>query len=254
MASCVKFVLALGLFVLTACGGMTDAGSASTPGASPNCEHQLTHTPGSWLLTNANIRFVFWGKYWVDADIEETAYQATWQKLVHGGVFDRLAEYGIQGAMLDSYNYSVKSSDDLKTNSVDDDAIPTELNSDIAAGQLPVPTDQTVFVVFLPPGALTPFMVKQNYNGYHTNTSYGHTNYAFAVIEYYPFNQTVQEYVGTNGVMSHELYEAFTDPDTSTGYTDSGNEVGDLCGGQFVKINDIAIVQKVWSEGACKCL
>jgi hypothetical protein len=54
---------------------------------------------------------------------------------------------------------------------------------------------------------------------------------------------------------SHELDEAFTDPDVRTGYTDfyGGGEIGDVCNQLPTGLNGWS-VQKVWSNAACACL
>jgi hypothetical protein len=247
-------------FVLVGCAGQI---ATEEKVDNPNCVHRITHTVGSWVLSTPTIRFVFWGKYWaspsvyarnyVRSGLEQDAYQSNWQNLISNGVFDRLAEYTVENAVLDPHNYNTNQFDD-KTTSVDDGSIPNELNNEIMAGALPVPNNQSIFVVFLPPNVLTPNIAKNNWGAYHSAAIYGNIKYTYAVIRYTAFNQDLAQFYGTNIAVSHELYEAFTNPD-GNGYFEysSGNEIGDLCQGMFTTIDGID-VQKVYSGGACKCL
>jgi hypothetical protein len=75
-------------------------------------------------------------------------------------------------------------------------------------------------------------------------------NVVYAVVEY--SSNTTQ----TMSVITHEVYEAATDPDGSTGYWDPPDggetEIGDPCNLQTI-ILDGYPVQQVWSQAACGC-
>src|SRR5262249_35091941 len=85
--------------------------------------------------------------------------------------------------------------------------------------------------------------------GHHrqfTNSS-GNT-IRYAVITY---NQDVNY---NDPLVSHELSEAITDPDLSTGWYDSsGNEIGDICRFNYVMLDGFQI-EEIYSDKACACV
>jgi hypothetical protein len=255
----IMHVLFIVIILLTSCIGQTAP-------INPNCKEQVQAQPHAWLLRTPNIHFVFWGQYWAyayyNADttsfapsgLEKDAYQAIWQKLIANGIFDRLSEYNIGKTELDMVNYAIDPTDD-GSESIDDSTIPNKLNTAIANGDLHVPDDQSLFVIFLPPGERSSTMIKKGQGGYHAHSSYGQTNYAYAIVQYYSPDVGIGFFDITNHFVSHETYEAITDPDVASGYFDPNttNEIGDFCQDASIMIGGI-VVQQVWSEMQCKCL
>ena len=87
----------------------------------------------------------------------------------------------------------------------------------------------------------------QRFYGHHQTYTYNGQNVWYAVVEYSTDTRTALN------VITHEVYEAATDPDVSTGYWDPANggekEIGDLCNLQ-TEIIDGYPVQQVWSQKA----
>lgn len=232
-----------------------------------SCITQVRKQDNGWILNQAETHFVFWGAYW-QTTREQATIQGNWNYLYsQKHVFQRLAEYGIEQGMLDPTpsltNPGLQLPGDggmivpLDSTGIDagvlieldDGAIGTQLDQEIRDGIVPPPqNDQTLYVIFLPPNSTTVYMTKGHFAGYHGHASYGSKRYAFAIIGY-----------SNDIILSHEMYEAFSDPDDTTGYRDGDNEIGDLCENietpsDFSTTIDGVTVQKVWSQSTCTCL
>lgn len=260
-----RWMMAGAAAMLLGCATGDDGSSQTTQmTGSTSCPyHVYRHDPQGWLLTTPLVHFVFWGQYWLQEGgyQEQTDYQQSWDSLFSDGqVFQRLAEYGIQPGFLDANSYNTNlnlttptdggvSSDGGSLLELDDSGIPLELNNEIQAGLLPEPTHQTLYVVFLPYNTSTVNLITGDDAGYHASAMYGSTQYAYAVIGYYQDNYNTGDMI-----VSHEMYEAMTDPDVSTGYygTDGEHEVADLCVWQPTSFDGYQ-VQKVWSQDICQC-
>jgi len=221
------------------------------------------HDPNSWLLTVPEMHFDFWGSYWTNGNnTDALVFQTDWSYLLDSGnVLERLSEYGIHEGTLDPVNHYntgsttyvgdagefVHNEDGGSVSILDDNTFVATINSEIQGGTLPYPTDNTVYVVMLPPNVNSQLMVNSNFIGYHRNGSYGEQRYAYAIILY-------TGVVDNNKVIMHELAEAATDPLLGTGFTGANNEqeVGDLCEAYFDTIGGIE-VQSLWSQALCQC-
>lgn len=208
------------------------------------------------------MHLIFYGTYWLSTNNEQIFYQMDWNILLNSGtVLQRLSEYGIATGSLDVNSYNAKLDIDTETVSGNTTLITTpktfddinlltpEINNEILAGTIPFPNDNTLYVVMLPTNVISKNMADHGWSAYHGDSSYGKTRYAFAVVSYNAaFNKT-------NSLISHELYEAATDPDAKNGYYEDndGKEIGDLCGGSYEYIDGM-LVQKVWSQMTCMCL
>ncbi len=258
----------------------TDANTLGNPA----CPHHVARQNSqSWLLLHPNMKLIFWGDYWYnDTTFYYVTIQGVWNYLFgNGQVLQRLSEYGISGGIIDPSVYvtnldvmtkTLASLDDAGADGgpltdpsdagiyngpdgavpfqyLKDEDIVSEINSEIQLGQLPLPgIDNTLYTIVLPPAVKTVNMAKHDWYAYHASGSYGTMRYAFAVAQFSSDLSTV------DGAISHELYEAATDPDGTTGYMDTdGSEVGDLCQGASDEMGGWQ-VQKVWSEQVCQCL
>jgi hypothetical protein len=241
------------LLSLTFCGCVVDPNLGDGPAQIDPCQyHVYRHDKSGWLLTNPNITYIFWGEYWQYTG-EAQYFQDNWMKLYSTDiVFDRLTEYGINNPILNANYYKVNtdfltdSTSDVQV-SFDDNKIVPEINKDIQEGTIPTPSGDMLYVIFLPPYNPTTNMIKNHDVGYHSNATYGSTRYTYAVIQY-------QNADAIDSVVSHETYEATTNPD-DRGYWDDASlaEVADICDWVPVTIDGI-IIQKVWSQATCKCL
>ena len=252
--------------------GTLDASDAATcvvnNDPNPSCIYNVfRHQCDGWIITNPQVTLVFWGDYWLTTP-EATNYQTTWTTLFQEGqVFQRLSQYGIGNPVIGpSYQSSVTFAEFPHVDGgttfdagstwtgwtiIDDDTLEPELANEVAAGTLPVPTHESIYVVYLPPSTTTAYMIKSRSSGYHIHAMYGNTMYSYAIITY---NVSTS---WTDVVVSHELYEASSNPDfggywCGLGGQKVGDEIADLCEGSLDNFGDYT-VQKVWSADTCQC-
>jgi hypothetical protein len=255
--------LASALLTLGGCETWVNPGFANDGpqlDSSGNCVYNVTRKdPNSWLLVQPEMHLIFWGNFSAQAEYQ---YQHNWSVLLSYPtvVLDRLAEYGIQTGSLDSQYYNPLPTINLPQNKgavpgvvlIDDGSISTELNSEIQTGKIPPPNDNTLYMIMLPPSVLTHNMYYGSDAGYHAHAIYGSQRYTWAIVRYYV------DFNSGDEIISHEMAEAATDPDTSNGWRDytpgrGSLEIADICVWQPTYINGYT-VQKYWSQGACQCL
>jgi hypothetical protein len=273
------------LLLASACayGDSNDTTNFTPPGATPDagtCPYDVyRHQANGWLLTHPQVHFVFWGSYWtgsLQGDVDQSQYYKPWDVLLNGGnVLDRLSQYGIGSGSFDTNVYNSNANLLLPTGdgglgqdtyydaSTDAQAqiltvlptqfVPNELNNEIQVGLLPVPDSNTFYGVFLPPGYIPTNDYNLTLGGFHGYGSYGSQKYTFAIFLYSGWFDEMM------GIISHELYEASTNPDVANGWFDdnTGEEVADLCQVAnepfWWETIDGYSVQKVWSQQACTC-
>lgn len=244
--------------ILTACGGqaiLTDFGNGQDAGPTyPAPDDQLSkdncpttnvwrHTSGSWILTAPQIHLVFWGSYWSTTpdggvSLVSTETQA-WNTLANDPSFyNPVREYGVLGGRLLGTSNGYWS---CPSGALQESDIQNELNAEISNGTLPNPDTQTIYVLMLPSGTQSQYDIDNSFGGHHNYIG----NFSYAVIEY---SST------PDGTISHEIYEAATNPDTSNAWWGPGGEteIGDLCSSGW-KLDGYNIT-KVWSETFCQCV
>ena len=155
--------------------------------------------------------------------------------------------------------------------SLTDAQVERELAAQIAAGVLPVPDANTVFMVHFPAGVRISLGSSHSceaggFCGYHSAFKLRGKRVAYAVLPDMGGGCTTGCGSGTaferlTSVASHELVEAVTDPEVglATGlgpplawYDSAGGEIGDLCAGQTTRAGSY-VVQKEWSNSAGRC-
>lgn len=222
-------------FVLFALLCLTQSGCKAFPDA--------FRDGGGWTMKHPTMHLVFWGSYWQSYPAEVGGYTARWDALMNtpGDVLDRLAEYGVQGGAFDT---AVALAAPAAAGNIPTTVMLGELNDEIITGVLPTPSADTLYVIMLPPGATTDLLVQWGSRGYHAASVYGGTPYAYAVVEY----------GSTDVIVSHELYEAATDP-AGLGWVNrrTGQEIADACASHYV-VQDGATVATAWSQAQQKCL
>jgi len=192
-------------------------------------------------LAHPVLHFTFWGAYWANHQDEARTVGVHWVTLTDGSVLDRLAEYGVGKGRVDLL-YAVPGNGMQQAMSSDDER--AELISEIDRGLLPAPSTDDVYVVMMPPGTRTEYAIENGFTGYHAQFTYHDVSAAYIVAGYAS---------GTDLVISHELYEAATDPFATNPVDREGHEVGDLCEWQTDAIDGYT-VQQVWSVTEGKCL
>lgn len=232
--------------------GCTQSSYDNLMSSNPTCINQVTrHDPNGWLLLQPEMHFVFYGQYW-DLTAEPDAYEYTWTELLNKGtLLQRLSEYGISSGTLDTEYYFTaqdKTFPNSQVTVIDDSLIVNDLIAQITSGSVPKPNPNTIYSIMLPPNTNTKFMLDNNSAAYHSSSSYGAERFTYSISSYqYKFEDV-------NVFLSHELYEAATDPNWNGFFQGNGDEVADLCEyfpGEYV---DGFLVSKVWSEASCVCL
>ena len=251
-AQSVKRPLPLGATELpsgTVQGGAKSASSAAVlGGASGACPYNFTSHGGA-VISAPRVSRVFWGTW---SSTTANSYDSTWSTLAATPSFYlRVSEYGIGlGTSGSRTNYAAGA-----TGSRTETQIQSGLTSSLTSAGI-VPTSQEVFVIFLPSGTTSLTDTNNGWAGHHssyTATISGHSyTVRYAVIEY----SSDPNY--TNPVVSHELMEAFSDPDLNNWYEPGGNEIGDVCRfvaapGGYASLAGVQ-VETVWSQKGCLCV
>jgi hypothetical protein len=221
--------------------------------ATPNVTYH-----GGPLLQNVQVQNVFYGQPWTtDTTLKQAVSQTDTflNYFVTSPYMDVLHQYNVNHG-------SVAGMDDVINqnpagSTIDDSTIRQILNTEIGAHNVVAPGSNQLYIFYTAPGVVVTANGEssaRNFAGYHdvfTDTA-GAAVY-YAVIPYpsggvanVPLTTFQQETV----VLSHEIAEAVTDPDTQTGWFDPVNgEIGDIADGQVGLLNGFA-VSAVWSQSA----
>lgn len=224
------------------------------PGGGPGgpgggaCPANVTKLAGATILTNPKVALMWWSTYfWDQHHTERLYYRQALNAFANDPAFwARLSEYGITGG---SYVGQIDLTRFGGSATLSEQAIRDALTfrfDNLSAGA----DSNTIYVVMLPTGVTSDYDTSAGFIGHHQTYAYKGQNIWYSVVEY--STDTRQ----TLTVITHEIYEAATDPDVRTGYFDHAQggetEVGDLCNGQTTMI-DSYTVQQVWSQKACGC-
>jgi hypothetical protein len=221
---------------------------------------ELTYRDGP-LLTNVQVFAIFWGKAWQDS-VNSTLVghmNDFFDFILTSKLIDQLSEYNVPSKTIGhgarSGSLVLTTSEPAK--SVTDAAIQKMLQSEIASSALPTNTPDSLYFVFLPPGA----QVSQGgakscetFCGYHDATN---DNIFYAVMPY-PGCTGCEGGLAIPDALtstsSHELCEAITDPIPGTGwYDDANGEIGDICSWKTKTLGGY-MVQLEWSNQAEACV
>jgi hypothetical protein len=157
--------------------------------------------------------------------------------------------------------------------SISDGQIQTLLHNLIADGGLPAPAANSIYVLFFPD---TTTVTRSGlagcagFGGYHYETSYQGTKYAYAVLPTCAGGSVnLTEGEAIEAFASHEIMEAATDPfpGSAAAYAITadipwryvGTEVADICNGSYLFTDAGFTVQRIWSNtasqaGAAPCV
>jgi hypothetical protein len=213
------------------------AALAATPvGAAPGSRTpkpiQLTYHGGP-MLQHVQVATLFWGSDW-KGNALSGYFNGFFQALFADGRYmANLAQYDAGSYTIGDGTFAGTTTDDQAPASpVQDADIQTEIRAQIAAGNLPATTSDTVYFVFMPPQTVVVDGYGDdsvnNFSGYHDYAS-GSDGFAYAVI---PYDDSLANPQQMTLYASHELAEAVTDPepgDTTLGWYDNRyGEVGDI--------------------------
>ncbi len=159
-----------------------------------------------------------------------------------------------------------------------DAQVEKELAAQIAAGKLPRPDADTVFMVHFPPGVLISSDGARScqsggFCGYHSAVKIRGQRLAYSVLPDMGPGSGCDTGCGPGSaldrvtmVSSHELAEVATDPEVGLAkalaaplawYNEAGGEIADLCEGQTARVkmgSATWTVQKLWSNAAKACI
>jgi hypothetical protein len=172
-----------------------------------------------WIISNPITSPMFWPTPRSDA----VNYVLHWASLVSNSAFyGHVTEYGVHpgtvGQLLVLSNqYAVSGNVGL-----DESTIQWGLIIALTSANR-IPQNGENFVVFLPPGVTSNYDTSSRFAGHHgwLNWTFSdHNQHAiiYSVVEYF------SDFASTDYVMSHELFETYTDPITGT--DSNGNFVG----------------------------
>ena len=110
--------------------------------------------------------------------------------------------------------------------------------AEAGANNVPATNGNTLYFVFIQPGALSQFDTVNSFGGHHRSFTNGSDTYYYAVVPLSlatrPTGSVQQSFNSLTVVASHELAEAITDPVLNQGWdanNSAGQEIGDLCNG-----------------------
>jgi hypothetical protein len=235
-------------------------------------------SPGTGhLLANVEVTAVFDGYVPQSAPLTNFLNQ-----IVDSPYLDQLGEYSTGGQTIGRGSFSGTDVGNSATRqeylggswytTTDDADITNMLDYEIAAGRVPAPDGNRLYVVYTQPGTVVNALGGsagqvsngsaggKGFGGYHTSaTDYSGRTYYYAVIvdpTGYPGGPPAgRTSLQTDTITtSHEMAEAITDPVLFTGWRDSSNsEIGDLAesihppGGTYATLDGFT-VQKLWSN------
>jgi hypothetical protein len=213
------------------------------------------------LLTGVEVFTIFWGADWQIAANAQLSKQMNefFDYILTSPLLDQLAEYSVPGKTIGhgllSGTINLTTSEPGRT--LQDSAIQSMLQSEIANGTLPKTNPNSLYFLFLPPGTT----VKQSsassckdFCGYHDATP-DNTYYAAM-----PFPGCtgclggLVQFDALTSTSSHELSESITDPVPGQGwYDDNNGEIGDICAWKTKQLGQYTI-QLEWSNSAGACV
>lgn len=238
---------------------------ARAPGMPAAAAPQLTYRGGA-LLSACDVVILFWGAPWATGPLHTLAGQLAsfFPAVLTGALLDQLAEYSVPQYAIGhgTFSGSVTVTSPAPTATVTDATIRQFLQQQLASNaQLPPPTANRLYFVYLPPGTAVVLGGSQSctaFCGYHD---------AITDATPAPIYYAVMPYPGCAGCLggasvldaltstsSHELCEAITDPVPGQGwYDDQHGEIGDICAWQTKQVGAY-VVQQEWSNRAGACV
>jgi hypothetical protein len=225
--------------------------------AAPISAAGLTYRGGP-LLPKAQVFTFFWGAAWQQDPQAGMAQQINhfFDFVLTSSLLDQLGEYSVagmsigQGSRTGSVTLAAGPPGAIADSYVQQ-LIKQEISTDPA---VPQPSPNTLYFVFLPPGAtitLDGGASCSNFCGYHSDIN---RQIFYAVMPYPDCTGALSVLDALTSTSSHELCEAITDPVPGQGwYDDKNGEIGDICAWQTKKLG-LYTVQLEWSNHSGKCI
>jgi hypothetical protein len=221
---------------------------------------QLTYRNGP-MLSSVQVFTIFWGAAWASDPLRQLVAKldAFFSYVLTSSLMDQLSEYDVNGYAVGhgslAGTVTVTTADPPGT--VDDSAIQTFLQAQIAAKTIPAPGPSTLYFLYLPPGVVVTLGTSQScqtFCGYHDQIN----SQIFYGVMPYPGCAgclgSLADFDALTSTSSHELCEAITDPIPGQGwYDDANGEIGDICAWRTKKLGAYQ-VQLEWSNKNGSCL
>jgi hypothetical protein len=210
------------------------------------------------FMSVAHIHLIFWGAEWVGAapPVDPLAVRAAVGSICASAYMDAAYDYGNFGSVAWKTFYMQSATEPPAK--FPDTSVSSLLTTLFAGNLVPLPDSENQidqFYVVLMPSTATSGTLKTN--GKHKFYSWTNpaTNKTTKVRYAWLLNGSSIDFVTT--VFSHELVEAYTDPEGTyiqiqPGNPTNWNEVGDIC--QSVGYVDGIAVQSYWSEKDQACV
>jgi hypothetical protein len=210
------------------------------------------------FMSVAHIHLIFWGAEWVGAasPVDPLAVRAAVGSICGSAYMEAAYDYGNFGSVSWT-SFFMQSATEPPAN-FPDSSVSSLLTNLFAAGAVPLPDSENLidqfYVVFMPSTATSGSL---NTNGKHKFFSWKNpANNKTTKVRYaWVLNGSGIDFITT--VFSHELAEAYTDPEGTyiqiqPGNPTNWNEVGDVC--QSVAYVDGVAVQSYWSQKDQACV
>jgi hypothetical protein len=210
------------------------------------------------FMSVAHIHLIFWGAEWVGAasPVDPLAVRAAVGSICASAYMDAAYDYGNFGSVAWKTFYMQSATEPPAK--FPDTSVSSLLTTLFAGNLVPLPDSENqidqFYVVFMPSTATSGTL---NTNGKHKFYSWTNpaTNKTTKVRYAWLLNGSSIDFITT--VFSHELVEAYTDPEGTyiqiqPGNPTNWNEVGDIC--QSVGYVDGIAVQSYWSEKDQACV
>jgi hypothetical protein len=222
---------------------------------------KLTYRGGP-LLGTVKVYTVFWGSNIAN----QAALGQFYSDVLNSPYMDWLSEYNVNGKTIGRGTFAGAYVIPQAPSSITDPQISAKLDALIAAGTLPKPDANTLFMNYFPPGTSISLDTSKScvqFCAYHsTATLSTGGNFYYGVMPDQGGSCAGgcgrgSQLDNTKVTSSHELIEAVTDPAVGLNilswYDDAQGEIGDICNGQAGTVNGQAI-QLEWSNKNNKCI
>jgi hypothetical protein len=219
------YSLALASVIAVALGS---APSSGAPRSNPLDRINVTYRGGP-LLQHVKVSTLFWGSSWKGSPIPDYLNSFFTALFADGRYMANLAQYSAGGYTIGNGEFAGTTTDDQDLSAqVTDAQIQAEIGAQVAAGGLPQPDPDTLYVVVVPGSepVTDPHgtVSTRHFNAYHYYSQNG--GFAYAVVIDHSQAQLTKS-------ASHEMAEAVTDPqvdrDSTLGwYDDRNGEIGDI--------------------------
>lgn len=222
------------------------SGGASNVVAVPSVKTVVQDLKGP-VIAAPQVQAIFWGTSWMAQSNLVSSVVAAIGRLLVGPYLARLKQYRNIG-MAALQGKTLLSASDPPNTVFSTNDVASQLKSSIESGDLPTPSSNMYYSVFMPDGF---FSDSADVVGDHSfvDTTAGRAYFGWVMYG------TLAEVTRT---FSHELVEACTDPD-GTGFQvkppdpQNWNEICDACEGRIGNISGVT-VQAYWSESDNACV